>query len=61
VKDYNAWQPHLRIQLITDIPAAKLNSFQFSPYVRYGMRKLEKWGDKNHLMSFGLTATYFFK
>lgn len=60
-ENYNIWQPHIRLQFTADVISANRNSLQLSPYLRYGVRKLEKTGNKNHLMSFGLTATYFLK
>ena len=60
-ENYYIWQPHIRLQFTADFISANRNSFQLSPYLRYGVRKLEKAGNKNHLMSFGLTATYFLK
>ncbi len=62
ISDHRIWQPHIRVQLLTEIPSAKRNLLQLSPYLRYGVRSFEKKPvNKNHLMSFGLTATYFFK
>jgi len=58
---YNTWQPHLRIHVITDVSSDGRNSLQLTPYLRYGLRKFEKSGDKNHLMSFGIAATYFLR
>ncbi len=60
--DYKTWQPHIRMQLLAEIFSSKHNMLQLSPYLRYGIRSFEnQTGNKNHLMSFGLTTTYFLK
>jgi hypothetical protein len=60
---YNTWQPLARLQLVADMNARKNQWFQLSPYINYGLRKLERgtFSKKDHLASFGLTATYFFR
>jgi hypothetical protein len=59
---YKVWQPHLRFHLLADVYSGRHSWLQLSPYLRYGLRSFEKQaGNKNHLMSFGLTVNYFFK
>lgn len=60
---YHRWQPQLKLQFQAGFHTTRQHSLQFTPYLRYGFRSLEKQAGKErtHLLSYGVGVNYFFR
>ncbi len=60
---YQRWQPQLDLRLNAGFSPGNKQWWQLSPYLRYGLRPFAKQGtgSKDHPVSAGITATFFFR